>query len=221
MKKYILAIILYVFVLPLGAQTICEFEKKLNAFRYSLYIDIADAISNSSSDISKIDQTIYKDSVFSTKIQKFMAENKQEIVAYQTNILKNNKSEFKIDTILYAPESKMLESLNLLNDNESFLEFLPYNVSILDFSTIDPYLIGNMLNSIIIGQNGVSSLSINSIANQIATPRIFSRHINADIWEVIYDYCWHIIVIEIDLDKGILSTKTKAVYRLRSLPNII
>lgn len=221
MKKYILAIIMYVFALSLGAQTICEFEKNLDAFRYSLYMDIANTVSNSSSDISKIDQIIYKDPVISTKIKKFMIENKQEIVAYQTNILENHKSEFKIDTILYASESKMLDALNFLNDNESFLEFLSYEPSIIDFSTIDPHLIGNMFYAIINSQNGVSSLSINSIANQIATPRIFSRQINADVWEVIYDYCWHIIIIEIDLDKGILSTKTKAVYRLKGLPNVI
>lgn len=100
MKKYILTIILYIFVLPLGAQTICGFEKKLDDFRYSLYTDIANAIPNSSPDISKIDRIIYKDSVFSTKVQKFMVENKQEIVAYQTNILKNYQSELKIDIFL-------------------------------------------------------------------------------------------------------------------------
>lgn len=224
MKKCILAIILYVFALSLSAQTLCEFEKKLNAFRYSLYKDISNAISNSPSgmsEISKIDQIIYKDPVFSTKIKKFMKDNQREVVAYQTDILKKYNSEWKIDTALYDPDLKMLDALNLLNDNESFLEFISYDPSIIDFSIINPHSIGYMFNGIINSRNGVASLSINSIANQIAAPRIFSRLINADVWEVVYDYYWHIIVIEIDLDKGILSTKTKAIYRLRGLPYIL
>lgn len=209
------------FALSISAQERNKFEVKLSDFRYSLYEDIANSVSDSLPYETAIDQVIYSNPVISAKLEDFMNDNKQAIVAYKTNILKQHRGDIKIDTMLYDMELFMIEELNVFFNDESFIDFLSYNISTIEFITINPIAIGSLFNSLISGQRTMQSIAINSIANQIAAPKLFSKHIHDDLWEVTYDYCWYIIVVEMDLSKGLSSIQIKAVYRQKGLPNII
>lgn len=221
MTKYILTLIICLFVSSLSAQQTDGFEDKLSDFRYSLYQDIANAVSDSLPDVADMDKIIYGNPVISMKIKDFMNENKQEIVAYKTGILKQKEDKVKIDTTLYDADLPMLNDLSLFFDDEVFKGHLPTDILSLEFMTLRPSATGDYINSLISGRRSVQSTLINSFASQIASHKLFSRHINDNLWEVVYDFYWNIIVVEMDVSKGILSTKLKAIYRLKGLPDII
>lgn len=221
MTKYFFTAIMCVFITSLNAQGTDRFEDKLSDFRYSLYQDIANILPDSLPSITGIDQIIYSNPAISAKLKDFMNENKLEIVAYKTDILKQHESKMKIDTTLYDTEASMLNDLNMIFDKEVFTDHLPYELSVIEFIALNPIAVGNLFKTFMNGRKSTLSLAIDALTNSITSPKIFARHINGDLWEVAYDYHWYIVVMEMDLSKGILSTKVKAVYRLKGLPDII
>ena len=216
MKKCLLTIIMCISISSLSAQETDRFENKLSDFRYSLYQDIANVAPDSLPSVTDLYQFIYNNPAISEKLKNFMNDNKQEIVAYKTNILKQHESEIKIDTTLYDIEPSILDDFMLFDNDIS-----SYDLSTIEFILLNPIAVGNLFKTSMNGRKSTQSLAIDALASSITSPKIFARHIDDDLWEVVYDYHWYVMVMEIDLSKGILSTEVKTVYRLKGLPDII
>lgn len=219
MIKSFLTAILCLFASALSAQKTDGFQKELSDFRYLLYKDITHALSDSMPNTGALEKLIYCDPVISAKIKAFMDENRKKIVAYKTDLLKKWERTFEIDTALYHTEPSMVDEINSFWGKDTFTSLLPYEAPTIEFITMDPAMVGSLFGSMVSGRKGTSSLVVHTMATQIASPKIHSRHIKGHLWEVVHDYYWYIIVMEMDAAEGSLSTSVKTVYRLKGLPN--
>jgi hypothetical protein len=172
------------------AQKMLDFEDKINQFRYDLY----PYLYAKPDSIYRMDD-FFNDEKISQAIEKFITENKTQIIDYQKYKLKSMQKHF-INFTNYEIDENLTKTIAEIDFSNEIFKFQP----VLKFSLINPaegvFLYYNMLLS-----RGFSVSSIAGIYTRNAIGRLLIRtqNIDSNRWKIWLDSYLYILECEYNL----------------------
>lgn len=182
-----------------------QFERKLFAFRYSLYEDLGKM---SDEKLLNVFRNDFKDIPDSTvkKVKRFYEHHQQDIQAYKLYRLKqlSYNEPIKEKTLLKGTIKKRKEM------NEIMQKFLG-SKALYNLLTIDPLYQVNLYASAILSRKlSATQLAAQSTRDNIAQALIYARKLNKNEWELWLDKYHYVFRFVYHLDSS--KMKLKAFY---------